>query len=154
VFAPTLLLGERNSTDVRMAQWIRRLPTEQEILGSSPSTDSLFFFFLPSSTQSTQTHTHAMQARNTKTNTTRHSTHWHNAHNKKDCIPMLCAGRFWEKGGDARIELATSCTRSRNHTTRPITQLYDCTASNSKERDVLELNQRPIGLQPIALPLS
>ena len=26
-----------------MAQWIRRLPTEQEILGSSPSTD--FFFF-------------------------------------------------------------------------------------------------------------
>ena len=25
------------------------------------------------------------------------------------------------KGGDARIELATSCTRSRNHTTRPIT---------------------------------
>ena len=25
-------------------------------------------------------------------------------------------------GGDARIELATSCTRSRNHTTRPITQ--------------------------------
>ena len=27
-----------------MAQWIRRLPTEQEILGSSPSTD--FFFLL------------------------------------------------------------------------------------------------------------
>ena len=27
------------------------------------------------------------------------------------------------KRGDARIELATSCTRSRNHTTRPITQL-------------------------------
>jgi hypothetical protein len=26
-----------------------------------------------------------------------------------------------QKGGDARIELATSCTRSRNHTTRPIT---------------------------------
>jgi hypothetical protein len=25
------------------------------------------------------------------------------------------------KGGDARIELATSCTRRRNHTTRPIT---------------------------------
>jgi hypothetical protein len=25
------------------------------------------------------------------------------------------------KGGDARIELATSCTQSRNHTTRPIT---------------------------------
>jgi hypothetical protein len=28
------------------------------------------------------------------------------------------------KGGDARIELATSCTRSRNHTTRPITQQF------------------------------
>ena len=25
------------------------------------------------------------------------------------------------KGGDARIELATSCTLSKNHTTRPIT---------------------------------
>ena len=32
-------------TVVRMAQWIRRLPTEQEILGSSPSTD--FFLSLP-----------------------------------------------------------------------------------------------------------
>ena len=28
---------------VRMAQWIRRLPTEQEILGSSPSTDFTTF---------------------------------------------------------------------------------------------------------------
>ena len=27
-----------------------------------------------------------------------------------------------KKGGDARIELATSCTLSKNHTTRPITQ--------------------------------
>jgi len=26
-----------------------------------------------------------------------------------------------KKRGDARIELATSCTQSRNHTTRPIT---------------------------------
>ena len=26
--------------------------------------------------------------------------------------------------GDARIELATSCTRSKNHTTRPITQTH------------------------------
>src|SRR6185437_13685047 len=26
-----------------------------------------------------------------------------------------------KRGGDARIELATSCTRSKNHTTRPIT---------------------------------
>ena len=63
----------------------------------------------------------------------------------------LRAGRFWQKGGDARIELATSCTRSRNHTTRPITQLSISRTSNSKVRDVLELNQR---LQPIALPLS
>ena len=30
-----------------------------------------------------------------------------------------------QKGGDARIELATSCTRSSNHTTRPIT-LHVC----------------------------
>jgi hypothetical protein len=30
---------------VRMAQWIRRLPTEQEIPGSSPGMDSFFFFF-------------------------------------------------------------------------------------------------------------
>ena len=63
------------------------------------------------------------------------------------------------KGGDARIELATSCTRSRNHTTRPIT-LEPAWAGQTtvfhpkRERDVLELNQRPIGLQPIALPLS
>ena len=63
------------------------------------------------------------------------------------------------KGGDARIELATSCTRSRNHTTRPIT-LKPAWAGQTtgyhpkRERDVLELNQRPIGLQPIALPLS
>ena len=28
------------------------------------------------------------------------------------------------------------------------------TIPNKKGRDVLELNQRPIGLQPIALPLS
>ena len=55
---------------------------------------------------------------------------------------------FLQKGGDARIELATSCTRSRNHTTRPITHIH------TQKRDVLELNQRPIGLQPIALPLS
>jgi hypothetical protein len=54
-----------------------------------------------------------------------------------------------ETRGDARIELATSCTRSRNHTTRPITRVCSI-----KRRDVLELNQRPIGLQPIALPLS
>jgi hypothetical protein len=64
-----------------------------------------------------------------------------------------------KRGGDARIELATSCTRSRNHTTRPITQepagAGQTTVIDSKsERDVLELNQRPIGLQPIALPLS
>ena len=57
-------------------------------------------------------------------------------------------GSVEKNGGDARIELATSCTRSRNHTTRPITQAC------MKKRDVLELNQRPIGLQPIALPLS
>jgi hypothetical protein len=65
--------------------------------------------------------------------------------------------------GDARIELATSCTRSRNHTTRPITRgghgrqndtTSDKRKGRAKGRDVLELNQRPIGLQPIALPLS
>jgi hypothetical protein len=28
-----------------------------------------------------------------------------------------------KKGGDARIELATSCTLSKNHTTRPITHI-------------------------------
>ena len=31
---------------VRMAQWIRRLPTEQEIPGSSPGMDSLFAFLV------------------------------------------------------------------------------------------------------------
>ena len=39
-----------------MAQWIRRLPTEQEILGSSPSTDFVlkkFGMFLHTSNQST-----------------------------------------------------------------------------------------------------
>jgi hypothetical protein len=30
---------------VRLAQWIRRLPTEQEIAGSNPAMDSSFFFF-------------------------------------------------------------------------------------------------------------
>jgi hypothetical protein len=66
-----------------------------------------------------------------------------------------------KEGGDARIELATSCTRSRNHTTRPIAQVsreLHGSGLNGLEpkrnRDVLELNQRPIGLQPIALPLS
>ena len=64
-----------------------------------------------------------------------------------------------KKGGDARIELATSCTRSRNHTTRPITRRSAVAGratplAPKRERDVLELNQRPIGLQPIALPLS
>jgi hypothetical protein len=31
--------------------------------------------------------------------------------------------KFATAGGDARIELATSCTLSRNHTTRPITRI-------------------------------
>jgi hypothetical protein len=38
-----------NITHVRLAQWIRRLPTEQEIAGSNPAMDSSFcsiFFFL------------------------------------------------------------------------------------------------------------
>ena len=60
-----------------MAQWIRRLPTEQEILGLSPSTDYFCWFFF----------VHFSLSRKTK-------------------------------GGDARIENATSCTRSRNHATR------------------------------------
>ena len=33
------------SSNVRMAQWIRRLPTEQEIPSSSLGMDSFFFFF-------------------------------------------------------------------------------------------------------------
>jgi hypothetical protein len=46
---------------------------------------------------------------------------------------VSCAGLFWllplgivaefQKGGDTGIEPATSCTQSRNHTTRPITRL-------------------------------
>ena len=36
--------------------------------------------------------------------------------------------------GDARIELATSCTRSRNHTTRPITQLSTARPAQTKKR--------------------
>ena len=35
---------------------------------------------------------------------------------------------FLKVRGDARIELATSCTRSRNHTTRPITLIAPSTA--------------------------
>jgi hypothetical protein len=35
-----------SNQQARMAQWIRRLPTEQEILGSSPSTGFLFFVCL------------------------------------------------------------------------------------------------------------
>ena len=31
------------TSQVAMAQWIRRLPTEQEIPGSSPGSDCLFF---------------------------------------------------------------------------------------------------------------
>ena len=96
-----------------MAQWIRRLPTEQEILGSSPSTDSLFFSFSSHCRHATQTHTRHNTAHTGRMHTT-----------KRIASRWLFAGRFWEKGGDARIELATSCTRSRNHTTRPITQLY------------------------------
>jgi hypothetical protein len=59
-----------------------------------------------------------------------------------------------KRGGDTGIEPVTSCTRSRNHTTRPITRWRRPMLAGSKVRDVLELNQRPIGLQPIALPLS
>jgi hypothetical protein len=119
-----------------------------------------FFFFLPGSTHRTQANTR----RSANTQHTHIHTHTHthtHTHNKTDCKKRLhpdarlaVRRSLLGKGGDARIELATSCTRSRNHTTRPITQLYVCKASNSKVRDVLELNQRPIGLQPIALPLS
>jgi hypothetical protein len=35
-----------------------------------------------------------------------------------------------KKGGDARIELATSCTLSKNHTTRPITHIRTTTVGN------------------------
>jgi hypothetical protein len=50
-------------------------------------------------------------------------------------LAVVCGAagqKFWphrqrggggEKGGDARIELATSCTLSKNHTTRPITHI-------------------------------
>ena len=37
----------------------------------------------------------------------------------------VLVGEKRERGGDARIELATSCTLSKNHTTRPITQFYN-----------------------------
>jgi hypothetical protein len=35
-----------------------------------------------------------------------------------------------KKGGDARIELATSCTLSKNHTTRPITHIRTRSVGN------------------------
>ena len=75
------------------------------------------------------------------------------------CTWWLQKRKRKQKGGDTRIELVTSCTRSRNHTTRPITQEtaqagQTTVVGSKRERDVLELNQRPIGLQPIALPLS
>jgi hypothetical protein len=40
-----------------MAQWIRRLPTEQEILGSSPSTDCFCFDFQQKRTSQRETRT-------------------------------------------------------------------------------------------------
>ena len=39
-----------------------------------------------------------------------------------DTCAMTDFGVDQKNRGDARIELATSCTQSRNHTTRPITQ--------------------------------
>ena len=54
---------------------------------------------------------------------------WQAPNRKKTAIR-----RKTKKRGDARIELATSCTLSKNHTTRPITHIYgadDCVSSRT-----------------------
>jgi hypothetical protein len=59
--------------------------------------------------------------------------------------PANAAGGWGGKGGDARIELATSCTLSKNHTTRPITHIRTNSVGN-------ESNNAFFGVATVCIP--
>ena len=63
-------------------------------------------------------------------------------------VGFLVRKKNGRTGSRARVKRITTAYAN-HYTIRPEMEL-----SLASKRDVLELNQRPIGLQPIALPLS